>query len=85
MLHYKYDYERCVRSQGVDCRRCVPNCVMKILAVKDDRIVMTNIDECVFCLNCQGACVVDEKVIQLWDDERPELTPVPITTPRRDG
>jgi len=84
LLHFKYNYDKCVRSKGNDCRNCVSNCLMKILSIKQNKVEITNIDECIFCLNCQGACIVDGSVIQIWDDQKPALTPVLITTKSRE-
>ncbi len=87
MLHFKFDYERCLRSKGTtvmgkDCRNCVDGCVMNILGIKDNRVTVKPDllqKECIFCLTCQGGCLVDENVIKIWDDENPGLTPVPVT------
>jgi len=81
MIHFELDFEKCLRSQGVDCRNCVLNCVMKILGIKANRVTLAKPEECAFCLNCQGACLVDVSpnfVIKIWDDENPQLSPVPV-------
>jgi hypothetical protein len=53
---------------------------MKILGIKNNRVVMFRSEECIFCLNCQGACMVDISVITVKDDENPQLAPQSIVT-----
>ncbi len=79
MIHFEVDHERCLRSQGINCRMCVDFCVMRIMGIKENRVTVSKPEECIFCTTCQGNCYVDENVIKLWDDENPSLTPVPVT------
>ena len=55
---------------------------MRILAIRDNHVVMSDPDQCIFCLNCQGGCMIDVNVIKIWDDEEPDLTPIAVTTER---
>ena len=68
MIHFEVDYERCLRSKGIDCKNCVKNCVMKILGIKDNKVIMGNNEKCILCHNCIGACMVDTSVIKVWED-----------------
>ncbi len=80
MIHFELDYERCLRSQGINCRNCVWSCPMNILGIKENRVtVQPDLlqTECIFCTSCQNDCLVDGTVIKVWDDENPQLTHVP--------
>jgi len=68
MINFEVDFEKCLRSKGVDCRNCVKNCVMKILGIKDNKVVIGNPEKCVLCHNCIGACMVDTSVIKVWEE-----------------
>ncbi len=80
MLHFEVNHERCLRSQGIDCRNCVWACPMNVLGIKTNRVTM-NPDllqkDCIFCTSCLGACLIDHNVIKVWDDENPQLTHTP--------
>ena len=82
MIHWELDYERCLRSQGRDCRNCEWSCPMIILKIKDNRVTQTNPEECIFCTSCQNCCIVDGTVIKVWDDENPQLTHIPSVLKR---
>ncbi len=68
MINFEVDFEKCLRSKGVDCRNCVKNCVMKILGIKDNKVVIGNAEKCILCHNCIGACMVDTSVIKVWEE-----------------
>lgn len=68
-IHFQHDSKKCLLSKGIDCNNCVQNCLMKILAIKEKRVVLTKPEECILCHNCQGACLVDLSVIKVWEEE----------------
>ena len=55
MIRFEHDFEKCRRSEGINCRNCVDNCMMNILGIKDNRVTLAKPEECIFCCNCQGA------------------------------
>ncbi len=68
MIKFEVDLEKCLRSKGIDCRNCVRNCVMRILGIKNNKVVMGNPANCIMCHNCIGACMVDLSVIKVWEE-----------------
>jgi len=84
MIHFELDFEKCRRSKGINCRNCVDLCVMHILGIKDNKVTLAKPEMCIFCLDCQGACMVDATTIKIWDDENPSITPVEVTTKKRE-
>ena len=64
MIRFEVDHHRCLRSLGIDCRNCVRNCVMKILGIKHNQVSILKPEDCILCLNCVGACMVDLSVIK---------------------
>ena len=80
MIHWEFDYERCLRSKGKDCRNCIWACPTSIIGIKGNRPTV-NPDllqkDCIFCTSCQNCCMVDSTVIKVWDDENPQLTHIP--------
>ena len=67
MIQFTVDHDRCLRSQNIDCRNCVKNCVMKILGIKDNQVAMLKAENCILCHNCVGSCMVDLSVIEVLD------------------
>ena len=68
MIKFWVDYDKCRRSEKIDCRNCVEQCLMKILGIKDNRVVMVKPEDCILCLNCQGGCMEDTSVIKVWEE-----------------
>jgi len=68
MIHFEVDHQKCLRASVVDCKNCVLNCVMKILGISQNKVVMQKSEDCILCLNCQGACMVDTSLIKIWED-----------------
>jgi|APSaa5957512622_1039677.scaffolds.fasta_scaffold149227_1 NAD-dependent dihydropyrimidine dehydrogenase PreA subunit len=68
MIKFEVDHDRCLRAEEIKCNNCVKNCVMKVLGIKDNKIVMIKPELCINCHNCIGACMVDIEVIKVWEE-----------------
>jgi NAD-dependent dihydropyrimidine dehydrogenase PreA subunit len=47
------DYNKC---DGVECAECMNACPMEVFTIEDNKIVVSNEDECTFCMICEDVC-----------------------------
>ena len=66
MIQFQIDYERCL---GPTCRKCVTHCPIKVLGVKEKKIVAARPEACILCHTCKGACPVHLSVIEMEEKE----------------
>ena len=72
----KYDEEKCV-----GCLACVEVCPVEALAYKDSadkRTLIHYTDTCIFCGQCEAACIADHEGIKLSNDWLCEMCGEPI-------
>ena len=50
------DYEKC---NSFNCLECLDLCPMQVFEIKNNRLVIANIDACVACLACHEVCSYD--------------------------
>ncbi len=50
------DYEKC---NFLNCLECLDLCPKQVFDIKDNRLVISNIDSCCLCLACQEVCSYD--------------------------
>ncbi len=77
MIQWELDFERCLRSKGIDCRNCVWSCPTNVLGIKANKVTFGKEEDCILCTSCVGNCLVDDSVVKVWDDENPLLTKPP--------
>ena len=47
------DYDKC---NSIDCLECLDLCPMQVFDIKDDKLVIVDIDSCCACLACEDVC-----------------------------
>ena len=63
MVLITIDEDKC---EGSDCAECVDICPMEILLIDENKIIITNQDECSICEVCMDVC--PEMAIEVIDD-----------------
>lgn len=70
MCAYKYYPKIEISSRNCDvCGKCVEICPKKVLADKDKKIEVVNLEACTLCKDCVDACPKDKKAISVsWEE-----------------
>ena len=70
MCAYKYCPKIEISSRNCDaCGKCVEICPKKVLAGKDKKIEVVNLEACTLCKDCVDACLKDKKAISVsWEE-----------------
>ena len=70
MCAYKYYPKIEISSRNCDaCGKCVEICPKKVLAGKDKKIEVVNLEACTLCKDCVDACLKDKKAISVsWEE-----------------
>jgi DNA-directed RNA polymerase subunit D len=70
MCAYKYYPKIEISSRNCDaCGKCVEICPKKVLAGKDKKIEVVNLEACTLCKDCVDACPKDKKAISVsWEE-----------------
>ncbi|WP_461462709.1 4Fe-4S binding protein [Methanobrevibacter sp.] len=64
MVLITIDEDKC---EGSSCGECVDICPMEILLIDENKIIITNQDECSICEVCMDVC--PEMAIEVIDNE----------------
>lgn len=64
MVLISIDEDKC---EGSSCGECVDICPMEILLIDENKIIITNQDECSICEVCMDVC--PEMAIEVIDNE----------------
>jgi len=70
MCAYKYYPKIEISSRNCDaCGKCVEICPKRVLADKDKKIEVVNLEACTLCKDCVDACPKDKKAISVsWEE-----------------
>jgi len=70
MCAYKYYPKIEISSRNCDaCGKCVDICPKKVLAGKDKKIEVVNLEACTLCKDCADTCPKDKKAISVsWEE-----------------
>jgi DNA-directed RNA polymerase subunit D len=71
MCAYKYYPKIEVSSRDCDvCRKCVEICPKRVLASKDKKIEVVNLEACTLCQDCVEACPKEKPAIKVgWEND----------------
>lgn len=52
-MNINIDYEKC---DSLNCLECLDLCPMQVFDIKDNVLIIKNIESCCGCLACQDVC-----------------------------
>lgn len=55
-MNIKIDYEKC---NSLNCLECLDLCPMQVFEIKDNKLIIANIESCCRCQACQEVCSYD--------------------------
>ncbi|MBQ6220220.1 MAG: ferredoxin [Methanosphaera sp.] len=59
-MNINVNYEKC---NGINCLECLDLCPMNVFTVKDDKLIVYDLEKCCICQLCQEIC--EQKAITL--------------------